>query len=68
MSDVRTQITREVLQAAQGGSPVAVATVIRASQEGLPGAGTKLLLRADRTRLGTLDGGALEEAVAVDAV
>ena len=68
MSDVRTQITREVLQAAQGGSPVAVATVIRAPQDVVPPAGTKLLLRADRTRLGALDGGALEEAVVADAV
>ncbi len=67
MSDTGTAITQEMVRAAQGGPAVAVATVIRASQEASPAAGAKLLLRVDGTRLGSFGGGVLEEAVAVDA-
>ncbi len=59
-------IAQEVLSAARGGAPVAVATVIRAPDGG-PALGAKLLVRAKGERLGSLGGGALEEAVAADA-
>ena len=59
-------IAQEVLRAARGGAPVAVATVIRAP-EGGPTVGAKLLVKADGEQLGSLGGGALEGAVAEDA-
>ena len=67
MSDEAGRITREVLQAAQGGAPVALATVIRAPDGASPAAGARLLVRAAGPRLGSLGAGALEEAVAADA-
>jgi len=66
MSDVTAQIAQEVVRAARGGVTVAVATVIRAPEGGGPAAGEKLLVRADGSRLGSLGGGPLEEAVAAD--
>ncbi len=57
MSDADS-IAQEVLRAARGGAPVAVATVIRAP-EGGPALGAKLLVRTDGERLGSLGGGAL---------
>ena len=66
MSSEREQIAHEVLRAAQGGQAVAVATVIRAPDGARPSLGDKLLVRADGTRLGSLTGGALEEAVVAD--
>ena len=66
MSDVAADIAHEVLRAANGGAPVAVATVIRAPEGGTPPMGEKLLVRADGSRLGSLGGGAIEEAVAAD--
>jgi xanthine dehydrogenase accessory factor len=65
--DVTGQIAREVLAAAGGGQPVAVATVVRAPEGATPAAGAKLLVRLDGSRLGSLGGGALEEAVVDDA-
>jgi xanthine dehydrogenase accessory factor len=62
------QIALEVLRAAQGGDSVVVATVITAPEEAPVVAGAKLLLRADGTRVGSLGGGAFEEAVAEDAL
>jgi xanthine dehydrogenase accessory factor len=56
-----------VVRAAQGGTPVAVATVIRAPEGARPAVGEKLLVRADGSRLGSLRGGALEESVAADS-
>ncbi len=67
MSDERAQIAQEVVRAARGGAPVAVATVIRGPQASRPAVGEKLLVRADRSRLGSLAGGELEEAVAADS-
>lgn len=67
MSDVRAQVAQEVVLAAQGGPPVAVATVIRAPEGAHPAVGEKLLVRADGSRLESLGGGALDEAVAADA-
>ena len=68
MSEDGPQIAREVVRAARGGPPVAAATVIRAPESCRPAVGEKLLLRADGSRLGTLGGGALEEAVAADSL
>lgn len=64
MSGVPSKIAEEVVRAAQGGPSVAVATVIRAPA-GATAHGSKLLVRADGSRLGGL-GGALEETVAAD--
>lgn len=66
MSGVREQIAHEVVRAARGGPPVAVATAIRAPEGAQPAMGDKLLVRRDGSRLGSLGGGALEEAVAAD--
>jgi xanthine dehydrogenase accessory factor len=62
--DVR--IAEEVIGASRGGAPVAVATVMLAPARGQPAAGEKLLVRADGTRLGSLGGGAIEDAIASD--
>ena len=67
MSDERSQIIQEVVRAARGGAPVAVATVIRGPQASRPAVGEKLLVRADGSRLGSLAGGELEEAIAADS-
>jgi xanthine dehydrogenase accessory factor len=65
MSEIDSQIARAVVEAAQGGASVAVATVLRAPG-GTPSPGHKLLVRQDGSRLGSLGGGALEDAVARD--
>ena len=67
MSEERVQIAQEVVRAAQGGPAVAVATVIRAPEGAGPAVGEKLLVRADASRLGSLGGEGLEEAVAADS-
>lgn len=61
-------IAAEVLRASREGPPVAVVTVIRAPRASAAGVGAKLLVRADGSRLGSLGGGALEEATAQDAL
>ena len=71
MSGESAEIAAEVVRAARGGAPVAVATVVRApdaraSDAGQPAMGAKLLVRADGSRLGALGGGVFEEAVAED--
>ncbi len=66
MSDSKAEIAREAARAVRAGPAVALATVIRAPDGLHPSAGEKLLVRADGSRLGSLDGGALEEAVAAD--
>ena len=65
MSEQAAAIAQEVVAAAGGGPAVAVATVIRAAG-GRPALGEKLLVRPDGSRLGSLGGGALEEAAAAD--
>lgn len=65
---VALEIAREVLSAARGGPNVATATVIRAPEGGAAPVGAKLLVRPDGSRLGSLGGGALEEAVAAEAL
>jgi xanthine dehydrogenase accessory factor len=67
MSEEAGRITREVLEAARGGPPVALATVVRAPDLTTPAAGDRLLVRADGSRLGSLGGAGLEDAVAADA-
>jgi xanthine dehydrogenase accessory factor len=61
------QAAAETVAAAEGGPPVAVATLIRVPPGGLP-LGAKLLVRLDGSRLGDLGGGPFEEAVAAEAV
>ncbi len=67
MSEERAQIAQEGGRAAHGGPAVAAATVIRAPEGARPAVGVKLLVRADGSRLGSLAGGELEEAVAADS-
>ena len=68
MSRENTEIAAEVVRAARGGAPVAVATVVRAPDAGQPAMGAKLLVREDGSRSGALGGGAFEEAVAADCL
>jgi xanthine dehydrogenase accessory factor len=51
---------REALEACRGGSPVALATVVKAGP-GSGGAGSRLLIRRDGTTLGSLGSQVLEE-------
>jgi xanthine dehydrogenase accessory factor len=61
------KITEEITAALEGGPPVLVATVI-AVPEGSPTVvGSKMLVRADESFLGTLDGGTLDAAVLREA-
>jgi len=64
MSEHGRAIAEEVLRAAGGDAPVAVATVVRAPDGAAISMGDKLLVRADGSRAGALGGGAVEEAVA----
>ena len=66
-NNVSARIAAEAVAAAEGGPPVAVATLIRVPVGGLP-LGAKMLVRPDGSRLGGLGGGPLEETVAVDAL
>ncbi len=63
MEDVKEAIIQEVLAALEGGPPAAVATVIQAPPQVSALLGAKMLVRADGSTLGSLGGGALEEAV-----
>jgi xanthine dehydrogenase accessory factor len=66
MSDTYGRIMEEVLRAARDGPSVVVATIIRAPSGAKASPGNRLLVRSDGSRLGSLGGGALEEAVAAD--
>jgi xanthine dehydrogenase accessory factor len=74
LTDLSAQIAAEAVAAAEGGSPVAVATLIRvpARPAGGPAGGlslgAKVLVRSDGSRLGDLGGGPIEESVAADAL
>jgi len=61
-------IAAEALRAARAGPSVAVATVISAPPGARPGVGEKLAVRADGSRLGTLGGSGMEEAVVADCL
>ena len=63
----RADILAEVMAAQSGGPAVALATVIQAPPDGAVLVGAKLLLRQDGSSVGSLDGGALEEAVLAEA-
>lgn len=65
--ELHLAIVEEVLRARQGGPAAATATVVRAPAGAGPRPGDKLLVRRDGTRLGSLGGGPLEEAVAAYA-
>lgn len=64
MSNMIARIAEEVLAATAGGAPVVTATVISAPAGGEALTGAKMLVRADGSRLGSLGGRRLEEAVA----
>lgn len=68
----RPRVWAEAVAAAAGGSPVAVATLVRVPAGDLPSGGrslgAKMLVRPDGSRLGGLGGGPFEEAVAADAL
>jgi xanthine dehydrogenase accessory factor len=61
------EIASEVLAALEGGPPVAVATVIAAPEGQDSRLGAKMLLRADGSTLGSLDGGPLDAAIRAEA-
>jgi xanthine dehydrogenase accessory factor len=61
-------VSREILEAARGGTPIAVATVIAAPEASVAAIGDKLAVRNDGTRAGSLGGGDFEAAVAEDAL
>lgn len=63
-----TDIAAEALRASREGPPVAVVTVLRAPRGAAAAVGAKLLVRPDGSRLGSLGGGALEEAAAREAL
>ncbi len=62
MSDDRVAIVEAIEAALAGGSAVAVATVIDAGEQGVE-LGGKLLVRRDRSAVGGIGGGPIEEAV-----
>jgi xanthine dehydrogenase accessory factor len=61
-------VSREILEAARGGTPIAVATVIAAPDGSVAALGDKLTVRQDGARAGGLGGGDFETAVAEDAL
>jgi xanthine dehydrogenase accessory factor len=61
------QIAAAALSAIEGGPPVLVATVIAVPAEATVQVGAKLLLRADGSSLGALDGGPIQESVRAEA-
>jgi xanthine dehydrogenase accessory factor len=71
MTESAHRITQAVLAALEGGDPVAIATMVRVPVESDgapdgPAVGAKLLVRPDGSRLGSLDGGPLDEVVAAE--
>jgi xanthine dehydrogenase accessory factor len=64
MPDFTAAISRAVLDAIAGGGTVVTATVVAAPAGGQAQPGAKVLVRPDGTRIGSLGGGAFEEAVA----
>lgn len=66
-AEAALRITEAVEQALDGGAPVAVATVTFGGEIGFsPGA--KLLVHTDGERLGAIEGGALDDAIAAAAL
>jgi xanthine dehydrogenase accessory factor len=67
-SSASAQIALEIVRAARSGASISVATLITAPADSPLAPGSKLLLRADGTRLGGFGGSQLEEAVIEDAL
>jgi len=63
MEGTKAAITQAMLEALEGGPPVAVATIIQAPPGSGVTLGAKMLVRHDFSTLGSLGGGPLEEAV-----
>ena len=63
MNDVRATIVEAIEAALAGGSAVVVATVIDAGEQAGVELGGKLLVRRDRSAVGGIGGGPIEEAV-----
>ena len=59
-------IYRAILEALQEGEAVCVATIVSAKGSTPRGVGTKMLIRADGTTLGTIGGGPMEQHVVQD--
>jgi xanthine dehydrogenase accessory factor len=68
VNETNREITIESLRAAREGQPIIVATVVGAPEGGSATAGTKLLVRKDGSRLGTLNSGSLDDTVAEDCL
>jgi xanthine dehydrogenase accessory factor len=62
-ADLASQIAAAAVAAQAGGPSVLVATVIAAPAQAAVQVGAKLLLRADGSSLGALDGGPIQESV-----
>ena len=62
------QILSELLAAIEGGDPVALATIVDTEGSVPRHAGTKMVVRADGSMLGTVGGGKVEVAVQADAL
>jgi xanthine dehydrogenase accessory factor len=61
------RIAGEIIAAQDGGAPLLLATVIASPEGGAVRIGAKMLVRADGSTLGALDGGALDAAVKAEA-
>jgi xanthine dehydrogenase accessory factor len=66
-SDLVSRINDEVSAALEGGPYVMVATLIAAPPDAVSIVGAKMLVRADRSHLGSLDAGPIEAAVLREA-
>ncbi len=62
------QILAELMDAVDGGDPVALATIVATDGSVPRHAGTKMVVRADGSMLGTVGGGKVEIAVRTDAL
>jgi xanthine dehydrogenase accessory factor len=67
MNETSREIAGELVRAANGGVPVAVATVVAVPVGASIMPGTKLLLHPDGTHLGGIDGGPIDAVVIEDA-
>lgn len=67
-NDDQARIYSEVMAARRDGPAVVLATVVQAPPDGPLPLGAKMLVRRDGSKVGSLGGGPLEEAVAADAM
>ncbi len=68
VNETSKEITLESLRAAREGQPIVVATVVGAPEDAPVTEGTKMLVRKDGTRLGTLNSAELDDAIAEDCL